>query len=110
MGLSGVLGSILNLLRSKDINDLNKNTNSLYSNFSASTPIDKKIGVIERFNYLIILLFGVAVSILSYRMIQFSLLIPLKTVLNSLAYILLGFNITDYIDTMTELYLPLIKQ
>jgi hypothetical protein len=110
IGVGGLLNSILNLLRSKDVNDLNPNSQSLFGKLHEGITIDKKISMPERFNYLIILLFGVLLSVIIYRIMQFSILIPLKTMLNSLGYIFLGFNITDYVDGITDVYLPLIKQ
>jgi hypothetical protein len=109
LGISSLISTILNLLRSKSSTDFSGDTLQYYNKFG-SFITDNKISLISKFNLLIILLFFVLLNVVIYRLLQFSLILPIKTLINALFYTILGFDLSSYLDEIYLLYIPYMKQ
>jgi hypothetical protein len=109
LGISSLINSILNLLRSKNCNDFSGDTLQYYDKFTSYLN-DNKLSTLSRFNFLIILLFFVLLNVVIYRLLQFSLILPIKTLINALFYTILGFDLSSYLDEIYLLYIPYMKQ
>jgi hypothetical protein len=109
LGMGSLIRSILNILRSKSGDDL-RGDSIVYYNKLSQVVTDGKIPILFKFNFLTIIMFLALFNVFLYRVLQFSLILPLKTLINTIGFMFLGFNITDYVDEIYIFYLPYVKQ